>query len=184
MSGIAYLSATELARCIRERQLSSREVLDHLLDRIERRGKALNAVVTVDVDGARRRADEADAALARSEIRGALHGVPMTIKDTLETAGIRTTAGFSPFADHVPSSDATVVARIRAAGAIVFGKTNVPVLGADWQSFNPIFGKTDNPWSALRTPGGSSGGAAAAVAAGLTPLEIGSDIAGSIRVPA
>jgi amidase len=184
MDEIAYLSVTETARRIQSRQLSSRELLDHLLARVERSADALNAVVTLDVEGARRQADAADAALARGESTGPLHGVPMTIKDTLETAGMRTTAGFPPYAEHVPATDAVVVARLRAAGAIVFGKTNVPVLAGDWQSFNPVFGTTNNPWNVERTPGGSSGGSAAALAAGLTPLEVGSDIGGSIRVPA
>jgi len=184
MSDIAFRSAFQLAAAIRAREVSSREVLEHYLDRVGRLNGPLNAVVTLDVDGARRAADAADAALARGELSGPLHGVPMTVKDTFETASLRTTAGHEPWHDHVPAADATAVARLRAAGAIVFGKTNVPALAADWQTYNTLFGTTNNPWDLTRTPGGSSGGAAAALAAGLTALELGSDIGGSIRVPA
>ena len=127
---------------------------------------------------------EADRALARGEDWGPLHGVPMTIKDALETAGVRTTGGHPPLKDHVPKSDAAAVAKLRAAGAILLGKTNVPPLSADYRADNPIFGRTNNPWDLARTPGGSSGGAAAAVAAGLTAFDVGSDLAGSVRTPA
>ena len=179
---MALRSARGLAEAIGRGEISSRELLDHYLARIERLNPALNAVVTVDPDGARRAADAADAAMARGEVAGPLHGVPMTIKDTFETAGMRTTCGFEPW-DRVPDRDAEAVRRLRAAGAVIFGKTNTPTFAGDWQTYNPIFGTTNNPWDATRTTGGSSGGSAAAVASGMTALELGSDIGGSIRVP-
>jgi amidase len=182
MSDIAMRPAYVLAEAIRRRDISSRELLEHYLARVERLNPPLNAVVTVDPDGARRAATAADAALARGDITGPLHGVPMTIKDTYQTAGMRTTCGHQAW-DHVPERDADAVARLREAGAVIFGKTNAPRFAADWQTFNPIFGATNNPWDITRTTGGSSGGSAAVLAAGLTALELGSDIAGSIRMP-
>jgi len=154
------------------------------LERLARHNPALNAVCTLDAAGARARAGEADRAAARGELWGPLHGVPMTIKDALETAGLRTTGGHPPLKDHVPSRDAPAVARLRAAGAILLGKTNVPPLSADYRADNPIFGRTNNPWDLERTPGGSTGGGAAAVAAGLSAFDVGSDLAGSVRTPA
>jgi amidase len=180
---LALRPAHQLAQMIRSRELSSRELLDHYLARVDLLNPAFNAVVTVDPDGARRAADAADASLARNEAAGPLHGVPMTIKDTYETAGLRTTCGV-PAWDHVSERDAEAVARLRDAGAVIFGKSNAPMYAADWQTFNPIFGATNNPWDTTRSTGGSSGGAAAALAAGLTAMELGSDIAGSIRLPA
>jgi amidase len=182
MSDIAMRPAHVLAEAIRRREVSSRGLLDHYLDRVERLNPPLNAVVTVDPDGARRAADAADAALMRDEASGPLHGVPMTIKDTYETSGMRTTCGLAAW-DGVPERDADAVRRLRDAGAVIFGKTNTPTLAGDWQTYNPIFGTTNNPWDPARTTGGSSGGSAAALAAGMTALELGSDIAGSIRVP-
>lgn len=187
MDELGYLSARELARRIKRRALSSLELVEHLLARIERLNPALNAVVTLDAEGARAAAVHADAILAKSargDALGPLHGVPMTLKDSFEVAGMRTTSGATVFRDHVPTTDAIVVQRLRAAGAIILGKTNVPAFCADGQTFNALFGTTNNPWDVTRTPGGSSGGAAAALAAGLTPMEVGSDIAGSIRCPA
>ena len=184
MTDIAFRSATALVAAIRGREVSSRELLDHYLKRVERYNPKINAIVTLDVDRARQQADAADADLKRGENLGPLHGLPMTIKDTLETAGVRTTAGAPIHADHVPMHDASAVARLKAAGAVVFGKTNTPVFAMDVQSYNPIFGVTNNPWDLTRSPGGSSGGSAAALAAGLTGLELGSDIGGSIRNPA
>ncbi|MGV0794216.1 amidase family protein [Mycolicibacterium sp. XJ1819] len=183
MSDIALQPAHVLADAIRRREVSSRELLEHHLARVERLNPALNAVVTLDPDGAREAAEAADEALARGAGVGALHGVPMTIKDTYQTARMRTTCGH-PGWDHVPEHDAEAVRRIRAAGAVIFGKTNSPSHAADWQTFNSIFGTTNNPWDTTRSPGGSSGGAAAALATGMTPLELGSDLAGSIRLPA
>ncbi|HXZ86041.1 MAG TPA: amidase, partial [Myxococcota bacterium] len=183
MPELAFTTATELAGMLRRRELSSRELLELLLARVAKHGKALNAVVTLDEERARADAAAADEELARGRVRGPLHGLPMTIKDTFETAGLRTTAGAPDLAQHVPERDADAVARLRRAGAVIFGKTNVPFMAGDWQSWNEIFGTTNNPWNPARVPGGSSGGAAAAVATGETPLELGSDIGGSIRVP-
>jgi amidase len=179
----ALRSTAALAGLLRRREVGCLELLDHYLARVTRLGPALNAVVTLDAERARDRARDADRALARGEVWGPLHGVPFTIKDSFETAGLRTTCGWEVTAEHVPAEDAVSVARLRAAGAIVFGKTNVPTLASDVQTYNPIFGTTNNPWDTARVPGGSSGGAAAAVAAGLTGGEIGSDIGGSIRTP-
>jgi amidase len=180
---IAFASTADLAARLRRREIGALELLDHYLARIERLNRNLNAVVTLDVGRARARAGEADRALARGESWGPLHGVPFTVKDSFETEGLRTTCGWEAIAGHVPAADAEAVGRLRAAGAVVFGKTNVPTLASDLQSYNPIFGTTNNPWDRRRTPGGSSGGAAAALAAGLTGGEIGSDIGGSIRTP-
>lgn len=177
-------TATELVLAIGAGRVSSREVLADCLESVESSNPALNAVVTLDAERAYARAAAADAATAQGESWGPLHGLPMTIKDSIETAGIRTTAGASEYADHVPTRDADAVARLLDAGAVIFGKTNVPELTGDWQTFNGIFGTTNNPWDLARTPGGSSGGSAAATAAGLTPLELGSDVGGSIRHPA
>ena len=184
MRDIAFRTALDLAAAIRRREIGSREILEHCLARVERLNPKINAVVTLDAERALRRADEADRALARGEVRGPLHGLPMTIKDTFETAGMRTTAGAPALSSHVPSRDAAAVARLVGAGAVVFGKTNVPLFAGDLQSYNAIFGTTNNPWDVARSPGGSSGGAAAALAAGLTALELGSDLGGSIRNPA
>ncbi|MCA1646674.1 MAG: amidase [Chloroflexi bacterium] len=180
---LASQSATALTARLRSREISSCELLRHYRTRIERFNPAVNAVVTLD-ERAFEQAAAADAALARGESWGPLHGLPITIKDSLETAGLRTTAGAPEYAAHVPARDADAVARLRAAGAIVFGKTNLPAYAADCQTFNPIFGTTRNPWNLERAVGGSSGGAAAAVAAGLTGLDLGSDLSGSIRNPA
>ena len=182
MSDIALQPAHALAEAIRRRDVSSRELLEHYLARVEALNGPLNAVVTLDPDGARVAADAADAALARGDDVGPLHGVPMTVKDTYQTAGMRTTCGL-PAWDHVPEHDAEAVRRLRGAGAVIFGKTNTPALAGDWQTYNAIFGTSNNPWDTTRTTGGSSGGAAAAVATGMTALELGSDIGGSIRFP-
>ncbi|HVN85298.1 MAG TPA: amidase [Candidatus Binatia bacterium] len=184
MSDIAFQSATELTAALRAGKLGSRELLDHYWQRVERLNPRINAVVTFDMDRARECADAADAALARGELGGPLHGLPITIKDAIETAGLRTTSGAQAFAAHVPAADAPAVSRLRAAGAVIFGKTNLPTMAMDVQTYNPIFGTTNNPWDLSRSPGGSSGGAAAALAAGLCGLELGSDIGGSIRNPA
>jgi amidase len=184
MTDLTFEPAHELATLIRDRRVSAAEVLEAHLANIARHNPALNAIVTLDERGARRRAREADAALARGEVWGPLHGVPVTIKDALETAGLRTTAGHPPLASYVPERDATVVARLRAGGAIVLGKTNLPPLAAGFQTDGPLLGRANNPWDTSRTPGGSTGGGAAAVAAGLSPLEMGSDFGGSIRIPA
>src|SRR6266702_2042955 len=185
MKDIVFSSTTQLAAAIRAGGVSATEVLEAHLAQIATRNPALNAIVTMDAERAHERAREADAALARGEVWGPLHGVPFTLKDAHATAGMRTTTGFPPLADYVPKVDSTVTARLKAAGGILLGKTNVHMMLADpAQSMNPIFGRTSNPWNVGRTPGGSSGGAAAALAAGMTPFDIGTDLSASIRIPA
>ncbi len=183
MAELAYSSAIAIAKQIRERKISSREALEYFLARVQALDQPINSVVTIDADRARAEADGADAMLARGEVRGALHGVPMTIKDSFQTARMRTTSGAPELSSFVPTEDAWPVARLREAGAIVFGKTNLPIYAGDLQSYNEIFGTTNNPYDVSRTPGGSSGGSAAALACGFSPLELGSDIGGSIRLP-
>lgn len=179
-----FTSAVALAAAIQRRDVSAAELLEAHLAQIAAHNPALNAVVTLASESARQRAREADAALSRGNVWGPLHGVPFTLKDALATAGVRTTTGV-PFLDHVPPHDSTVAARLKAAGGVLVGKTNVAaMLGDPAQSANPIFGRTNNPWDTARTPGGSSGGAAAAVAAGMTPFDVGTDLSGSIRIPA
>lgn len=184
MSDIAYLPARALARQIVAGKVSATEALNAVLARTDRFNEQVNAIVTQDRDAALARAKEADAATARGVSWGPLHGVPMSIKEAYEVAGMRSTGGSPHLKDHVPDRDAVAVARLRAAGAVIFGKSNVPVFSGDFQSFNPLFGTSRNPWNLERTPGGSSGGAAAALAAGMTVAELGSDIGGSIRTPA
>jgi amidase len=181
---IIFSSTTQLATAIRAGHISASEVLEAHLEQIATHNPTLNAIITLDAEQARKQAREADEALARGEIWGPLHGVPFTLKDAHATAGMRTTTGFPPLADYVPQEDSTVTARLKAAGGILIGKTNVPVMLADFQSTNPIFGRTRNPWNSERTPGGSSGGAAAALASGMIPFEIGTDLSASIRLPA
>jgi len=181
---IVFSSTIQLADAIRAGHVSAVEVLEAHLAQIEAHNPALNAIVTLDAEQARVQARAADAALAHGERCGPLHGVPFTLKDAHATAGMRTTTGFPPLADHVPQADSTVTARLKAAGGVLIGKTNLPTMLADYQSNNPIFGRTNNPWQIERTSGGSSGGAAAALAAGMTPFEIGTDLSGSIRIPA
>jgi amidase len=178
-----WLPARALAGLIARRELSAVEAVRAQLARIEMRNPGLTAVVSLDADGALAAAAAADAALASGAPAGPLHGVPMTLKDGHDVAGLRTTVGTAAL-DRTPEHDGTVAARLRAAGAIIVGHTNVPPWLADYQSANPLFGATVNPWDPARTAGGSSGGAAAALAAGLTPLEVGSDLAGSLRLPA
>jgi len=179
-----FSTTTETAAALRRKDISSRELLDLYLRRIDEHNPRLNAVITLDVERARAQAAHADDLAARREWLGPLHGLPMTVKDSFETAGMRTACGDPSLADHLPAADALAVARLRAAGAIIFGKTNTPMQTLDHQTFNAVFGTTNNPWDLSRAPGGSSGGSAAAMAAGLGPLELGSDIGGSIRVPA
>jgi amidase len=182
---IVFSSTMQLAAAIQTGHVSATEVLEAHLAQIDTHNAALNAIVTMDAERARERAREADEALARGQVWGPLHGVPFTLKDAHATAGMRTTTGFPPLADYVPQEDSTVTARLKAAGGILIGKTNVHVMLADpAQTNNPIFGRTNNPWNIERTPGGSSGGAAAALAAGMTPFEIGTDLSASIRIPA
>lgn len=180
---VATWSATKLEAAIRDRELTSRDLLELYVDRIERLNPAINAVVTLDLARARAEADRADDEAARGEWRGPLHGLPITIKDAIEVGGVRSTGGATELTGHVPDADAPAVARLKEAGAIVFGKTNVPRWSGDLQTFNEIFGTTNNPWAVDRVPGGSSGGPAAAVACGLTAFELGTDIGGSVRNP-
>jgi amidase len=177
-------SAGDLAEAIRSRKLTSKAVVEAHLDQIAKVNAKLNAVVQLTADSARKEADEADAALARGEVKGPLHGVPITIKDTLETTGVICTGGTKGRANYLPKADATAVARLRAAGGIILGKTNVPELAGALESDNLIYGRTNNPYDLARTPGGSSGGEAAIVAACGSPLGLGTDAGGSIRTPA
>src|SRR5438093_827697 len=179
----AFATATDLLRALSRRRVSAVELLDFHVARTERLDGKLNAIVTRDFERARPQARAADAARKRGK-RGALLGLPMTLKESINVTGLNTTVGLTEFAGFVSQHDAPATTRVRAAGAVVFGKTNVPPVLADWQSDNPVFGRTVNPWDPARTPGGPTGGGAGAIAAGLTPLEVGSDIGGSIRVPA
>jgi amidase len=178
-----FASALDAAHAIRTGKVSSVELTNRMLARIAQLNPRLNAIVTLTPDAALARARAADEARARGDWWGPFHGVPITIKDTYEVDGVRTTAGIPDLKDHVPPRDAVVVARLKRAGAVILGKTNVPVAAADWQSYNPIFGQSNNPWDLARTPGGSTGGGAAALAAGMSYLEPGSDLGGSIRIP-
>jgi amidase len=178
-----YRTATDLLEALAARRISARELLDAAIARIEAFDPKINAVVVRDFDRARVAADAADAALARGE-RRALLGLPMTVKEQFNIAGLPTTCGFPKYRDWQPDADALVVQRLKAAGAVILGKTNVPINLADWQSYNDVYGTTNNPWDLTRSPGGSSGGGAAALAAGYVPLEFGSDIGGSLRAPA
>jgi amidase len=184
VTDVHHRSAADLMATLAAGDVSSVELLDHFLARIERDGRAVNAVVTLDAERARASAAEADAARARGESWGPLHGLPMTVKDAFETEGMVTTSGAPELRAHVPARDADAVARLRAAGAVVFGKTNLPIYAGDVETFNEVHGRTNNPWALDRAVGGSSGGAAAALAAGQTGFELGSDIGGSIRNPA
>ena len=184
MSDSQYWSAAECVSALRRGDVSAVELVDEAVARIEALNPRLNIVVATDFERARSKAIAADAALAASETVGPLHGLPITIKDSFETAHLVTTCGAPELRDHVPDSSALAVERLTEAGAIILGKTNVPLFAGDFQTYNDVYGLTRNPWDPERTVGGSSGGAAAALAAGLVPLEIGSDIAGSIRIPA
>src|ERR1044072_218194 len=177
------LSAVELSHLIRARAVSPVEAVGAYLRRIESVNPTLNAVVTLAPD-ALELGREAEAAVVRGETVGALHGVPLTVKDTIDVRGLRTTYGSRVRAHNVAEDDAPAVARLRAAGAIILGKTNCPEFALDYTSENPVFGRTNNPHDLGRTPGGSSGGCAAAVAACMTAGSLGSDLAGSIRIPA
>lgn len=182
-SGFEYRTAAELASGLARGQFSAAELVEHAIARIEALDGPINAVVVRDFERARSAAAQTDAALRRGEQRPLL-GIPMTVKEAFNVAGLPTTWGIPRFKDWRAAQDAVVVARVKAAGAIVLGKTNVPLLISDAQSFNEIYGTTNNPWDLTRTPGGSSGGAAAALAAGYVPLELGSDLGGSLRGPA
>jgi amidase len=176
-----FWPAAKLARALRARKLGALELFERYAARIERFNPALNAICVMHLEAGRKAARAADRARGR---RGPLHGLPMTVKESFDLAGFATTWGLPEFKGNIARHNALAVERLKRAGAIVFGKTNVPVMLADWQTFNPIYGTTNNPWDRSRVPGGSSGGSAAALAAGLTALELGSDIGASIRGPA
>jgi amidase len=178
-----YASIGAISDALRSRKLSACELLDHTIARIEVVDRRLNSIVVHDFDRAKGAAKAADAALARGDRRPLL-GIPVTLKEPFNVAGLPSTWGFPQFRDFVPSEDALIVSRLKEAGAVVIGKTNIPVGLRDFQSYNDIYGTTNNPWNLGRSPGGSSGGSAASLAAGLGALSIGSDIGGSIRVPA
>ncbi len=185
MRDLAFRSATALLDALEKKETSSEELLRHFLSRIERLSGTVNAVVTLDADRALEEARRCDEERSRGDLRGALHGLPVTVKDSFETAGLKTTSGGAPGLEaYVPERDAKAVARLKAAGAIVFGKTNLSTLAMDIQTYNAAFGTTNNPWDPSRTAGGSSGGSAVAMSAGLSALELGSDLGGSIRIPA
>ena len=177
-------SAVQLARAVRTGKVSAVELLKAYLDRVDRLNPAINAVVVDDREAALKQARAADRALAKGAKVGPLHGVPITVKESFNLVGQPTTWGFAQLKGNIATTDAVIVRRLRAAGAVIFGKTNVPVSLADFQSYNEVYGTTNNPWDHARVPGGSSGGSAAATAAGLSALEYGSDIGGSIRTPA
>ncbi len=182
---LCWTPATELAALIRKKKVSPVEVVDAVLGRIERVNGTLNAFVTPTADQARRDAKAAERALAKKGAKlGPLHGVPFSVKDLVITKGVRTTFGTPLYRDNVPTEDAPAVERLKAAGAIMLGKTNTPTFGWIGATHNLLFGPTRNPWNLGRTPGGSSGGASAAAAAGLGPLHVGTDGGGSIRIPA
>src|SRR5438093_11010249 len=179
-----FRSATQLAAEIRKKKIGCLELLDLYPASVAKYDGALNAIVVRDFERARARARAADRALAKRQVWGPLHGVPMTIKESYDVAGLPTTWGVPAYKGNLATTNAVAVDRLLGAGVVLFGKTNVPLYLADWQSFNAIYGTTNNPWDVTRAPGGSSGGSAAALAAGLTGLEAGSDIGSSIRNPA
>jgi amidase len=184
MTRLSERPAAALISAIAAGQVSAVDLLDSCLETIAERNPALNAIVTLDADGARKAAVAADTAVRSGASPGPLHGIPIVVKDVTETAGLRTTYGSPLYADHVPAEDAEVVARLRRAGAIILGKTNAPEFATGASTFNAVFGVTRNPWNPALSPAGSSGGSAAAVAAGMVPLAHGTDFGCSIRIPA
>src|SRR5256886_4732198 len=178
-----FRSARQLAADIKRKKIGCLELLDLYITRVEKYDGALNAVVVRDFERARTRARAADRALARRDAWGPLHGVPMTVKESYDVAGLPTTWGVPTYKNNLAPRNAVAVDRLLGAGVVIFGKTNVPRFLADWPSFNAIYGTTNNPWDVTRAPGGSSGGSAAALAAGLTALEAGSDIGSALPHP-
>ena len=183
LTNLNFLSATELVSKIKSKEITSVELVKSFYSQIEKYGDTYNAVITLNKKQALNEARDADIAIKEGRCIGKLQGVPITIKDTLQTKGLKTTAGFPPLENYIPDNDATIVSLLRKEGAIIIGKTNTPTLAMDLQANNPIFGTTNNPWDITRTSGGSSGGCATALATGMTPLSFGSDLAGSIRQP-
>ena len=184
MTELAFASATELARRIKNKEVGCVELLSYYLDRVDRFNPDLNAIIVDIRDEAMDRAKEADRAMAAGRDWGPLHGVPMTVKESYDVTGTPTTWGVPELKNSIAGKDALSITRLRGTGAVIFGKTNVPYMLSDFQSYNDIYGTTNNPWDLERAPGGSSGGSAASLAAGMTGLEMGSDIGGSIRNPA
>jgi amidase len=183
MDDIAFATAVSLAEKIRAREIGCLELLDHYLKRAERYNPLVNAIIAWQVDKARDRARQADAALARGESWGPLHGIPMTVKESFDIEGLPTTFGNPAFAKNIAKNNAALVERVLGAGAVIYGKTNVPFMLIDSQTYNDVYGTTNNPWDLKRAPGGSSGGGAVVLATGLAALEAGSDIGGSLRNP-
>src|SRR2546422_3957719 len=183
-SMLIWQSALEISGLVRAKKLSPIEVTDAVLSRIDAINPVLNAFCVVAAEQARAAAREAEIAVTKGEPLGPLHGVPVSIKDVLLTRGLTTTGGARLFADHVPDEDAIAVARLRAAGALVLGKTNTSEFGHQAVTENPLFGVTRSPWNPALTPGGSSGGAAVGVASGCGPLALGTDGGGPVRIPA
>lgn len=195
MSNILFHSATQLARMVREQEISATELLNEQLSHIRKHNPDLNAIVMLDEEHATQRAQEADQAQTQGVVWGPLHGVPVTVKDAYDYVGLRSTFGFKTnwynrmgqykkMEAYKPERNSTIVDRLLGSGAIIVGKTNMPEFAFDWQTYNQVFGRTNNPWNLEYTPGGSSGGCGAAVSAGLSPLSMGSDASGSIRFPA
>lgn len=184
LAHITFASASFAAESIRRGDITSFELTRHILRRIDRYNPSINAVITIMREEALASAKAADESLKEGSLRGALHGVPITIKDCFEISSVKTTAGSPSRSDYIPRNDSIAVAKLREAGAVIIGHTNVPIMAGDWQSYNAIFGTTNNPWDLERTPGGSTGGGAAALAAGMSFMSLGSDVGGSIRIPA
>ena len=180
----AFSTAQQLSSALNRNELSAEELLMATVERIEAVNPTVNAIVTMDVDAARKAARESDERRAANTVRGPLDGIPMTVKDSIAVEGFPATSGFPPLANFRPNSDAPSVSRLRRAGVTIVGKSNVSTMASDFQCDNPLFGTTRNPWNLEMTSGGSSGGAAAALAAGMIPLESSSDIGGSVRQPA
>lgn len=181
---LPFQTAKQLANAVRKKKIGCLELLDLYLKRVETYNPELNAIIATDIEGARKRAKAADKAVKKAAKLGPLHGVPMTVKESFDVTGFPTTWGDPAFKDTVARQNSLVAQRMIDAGVTLFGKTNVPLNLADWQSYNEVYGSTNNPWDLARTPGGSSGGSGAALAAGLTGIEAGSDIGASIRNPA
>ena len=178
-----FATAQSMLEALRTKRISAQELLAWHLERIARYNPNLNAMVIFNEEQARQCAAQADAAIAKGILIGPLHGLPVTMKDSIEVVGLATTAGVPQRAHAISTTTAPVAQSVLDAGAVLLGKTNLPPYATDWQTSNPLFGRTNNPWDRTRTPGGSTGGGAAALAAGLTALEFGSDLGGSLRIP-